>query len=115
MKAIKGCTNFECKAYKKIHFKKDDQFCTKCGKPLSFVCAECWKAMENDTEHYCMSCNALREQKRVQMIDSAKGAIAGIGTVASMVGAAALNANKLADNSKKLLKAGGNLAGLIKK
>ena len=63
MKAFKGCTNSDCKAYKKIHYKKEDQFCVKCGQKLSFVCAECWKRMEKDKEKYCISCSAEKEQK----------------------------------------------------
>lgn len=52
MRAFKGCVNLDCDAYKKIHYKKNDQFCVKCGSPLSFVCAGCWKPMESDEERY---------------------------------------------------------------
>ena len=41
MKAFKGCTNSDCKAYKKIHYKKEDQFWVKGGQQLSLICAEC--------------------------------------------------------------------------
>lgn len=64
MRAFKCCVNLDCDAYKKIHYKKNDQFCVKCGSPLSFVCAGCWKPMESDEERYCIGCTTEKEQKR---------------------------------------------------
>lgn len=86
MKAFKGCTNPGCKAYKKMHYKKDNSFCLSCGNPLSFVCAECWKPMESGKEKFCISCAAKRDQHRAEKWDMIKKhgskAVAAVGTVA---------------------------------
>lgn len=41
MKPFKGCVNENCSAYKKIHYRRDDHYCRKCGHPLYSVCADC--------------------------------------------------------------------------
>lgn len=102
MKAIKGCTNPECKECKKrIHFKEDDEFCSKCGNPLSFVCADCWKAMDNNSERLCMSCKALRDDKRDKAIENAKNGgkllLAGAATLAGVAGSLSKDVVKIAD------------------
>lgn len=119
MKAFKGCTNLDCKAYKKIHYKKEDQFCVKCGQPLSFVCAECWKPMEEDKEKYCISCLAEKEQKKAQAMDKAKkagaGALGAMGAVAGVVMQVGNNADTVANGAKKAVNAGAKIAKMIKK
>ena len=119
MKAFKGCTNSDCKAYKKIHYKKDDQFCLKCGQQLKFVCAECWKPMEKDNEKYCISCSAEKEQKRAQSVDNAKrvgaGALGAMGAVAGVVVQVGNNADKVANGMKKAVNAAAKITKLIKK
>lgn len=119
MKAFKGCTNLDCKAYKKIHYKKEDQFCVKCGQPLNFVCAACWKPMEEDKEKYCISCSAEKEQKKAQAMDKAKkagaGALGTMGAVAGVVMQVGNNADKVANGAKKAVNAGAKIAKLIKK
>ncbi|MDO4976761.1 MAG: hypothetical protein Q4E53_05805 [Eubacteriales bacterium] len=48
VKAFKGCVNEECIArIKKISYKNTDEFCSKCGLPLSFVCKDCWMELED--------------------------------------------------------------------
>lgn len=101
MKAFKGCTNFECRAYKKVHYKKDDVFCLKCGNQLSFVCAECWKPMEDGKEKYCISCAAEKEQHRAEKWDVVKK---GGGKVIAVVGTAVVAIPKLVKDSDKLVK-----------
>ena len=64
MKAFKGCVNPEWSCYKKKHYKKSDQYCLKCGEPLHFVCAECWKVLEDDQSRYCSYCEAARKDRR---------------------------------------------------
>lgn len=41
MNAFKEGTSPECKAYKKVHYNKNNEYCLKGGRLLSFVCAEC--------------------------------------------------------------------------
>ncbi len=46
MKKIKGCLQDNCIALKKkIVYKVDDNFCTKCGKSLYIVCKRCKKTV----------------------------------------------------------------------
>ena len=119
MKAFKGCTNVDCKAYKKIHYKNEDQFCLKCGKPLSYVCAECWKIMEDSKDRLCISCQAEKEQKRAQTVDKVKNgggkAVAVIGGVACAIVTIGRDADKIAGGAKKVASAGVKVVKLIKK
>lgn len=119
MKAFKGCTNPDCKAYKKIHFKKDDQFCLKCGEPLSFVCAECWKVMDSNKEKYCISCAAQKEQKQQQRINKVKNGggvvLAGVGAVAVGVKQLSKNMDVIVEGGKKIVKVAADATKLIKK
>lgn len=100
MKAFKGCTNPDCIAYKKVHYKKTDAFCLKCGNPLSFVCAECWKPMEDGKEKFCISCSAEKEQHRAEIWDAVKKVGGGVTTSGAFVVAAP----KMLKDSDKLVK-----------
>lgn len=106
MATIIGCTNTECKAYKKVHYKKDAKYCMECGEPLSPVCAECWKTLDEDTGRLCISCKAKHEQQRAQVFDKAKDvggkAVAGLAAVAAVVGGVAKDADKIAVGVKKI-------------
>ncbi|MCF0134004.1 MAG: hypothetical protein HUJ72_09070 [Blautia sp.] len=119
MKAFKGCINPECKAYKKIHYKKDDQFCLKCGTSLSYVCAECWKPMENGDEKYCISCSAEKEQKKAENWDNVKkvggGAVAAAGAAIVAVPKLIKDSDNLAKNAKKAADAAAVVIKLVKK
>ena len=119
MRAFKGCTNLDCKAYKKTYYKKDDHFCVKCGQTLSFVCSECWKPMEDDKEKYCISCSAEKEQKKAQAFENIKkagaSALVTLGVVAGVVKQVGDNADKLANGAKKVANAGVKITKLIKK
>ena len=101
MKAFKGCTNFECIAYKKVHYKKDDVFCLKCGSQLSFVCADCWKPIEDGKAKYCISCAAEKEQHRAEKWDAVK---TGGGRVIAVTGTTVVAISKLVKDSDKLAK-----------
>lgn len=104
MAAIIGCTNTGCKAYKKVHYKRDAKYCMECGEPLSPVCAKCWKALGNDTNRYCISCKAKFEQNRAQALGKAKDfggkSLAGLGAVAAVVGAVAKDSEKIVNGVK---------------
>ena len=119
MKAFKGCINQSCGAYNKIRYKRNDQYCLKCGYTLSFVCAECWKPMESDENRLCTSCAALKEQKRAQFADKAKYIAAGVvgtmGAVAGTVKKVGDNAEVIQKGAKKMADAGANLLKIVKK
>ncbi len=91
MKVFKGCVNEKCEAYKKKHYRDDYEYCPFCGDKLEYVCADCWKVMEDNSEKHCESCKAKREQQHAQNIEKAKGyGVAAVG-VAGAVGKAAWN------------------------
>lgn len=64
VKAVKGCINEACIAYKsKLHFKDSDQFCPKCGNPLYYVCKRCGKQLPDNSRKYCLRCeNDIKDQ-----------------------------------------------------
>ncbi len=99
MKAFKGCTNEDCKAYKKIHYKENDEFCLKCGQPLNYVCADCWKTLEDNKNKYCISCKTKREQDRAQTWDKVKNTG---GKVVPGVGAVAIGIKQLSKDTKTI-------------
>ena len=71
MKPFKGCVNENCSAYKKIHYRRDDHYCRKCGHPLYSVCADCWTVLgEDDTQRICASCQAKRTQRNAERVDN---------------------------------------------
>ena len=59
-KRKKGCPNINCSAHiDKRKYKADESYCSKCGTPLVFVCAECYKEIEDTFGHnLCMRCEA---------------------------------------------------------
>ena len=70
--AVKGCTNITCGAYhKRIRYKKSDDFCSKCGQPLTYVCKNCFSPVENASDRYCVACSEEMAEKREQMKASA--------------------------------------------
>ena len=122
MKAFKGCTNTDCIEYKKTHYKKDDQYCPKCGKPLSFVCAECWKPLEDGSEKYCISCKAKKEQKRAEQRDAVKKvglgvgkAVTTVGIVVSGIAEAAKSSERLIKSYKEITNTAGDVLRIVKK
>ncbi|MPM21344.1 hypothetical protein SDC9_67788 [bioreactor metagenome] len=88
MGAVKGCVNEDCVACrKKTHFKKTDDFCPKCGKPLFFVCADCHTQLPGDEEKYCIVCVAEQKDKRDKRMAIAKK----VGDGALLLGTSALS------------------------
>ncbi|MDD3338136.1 MAG: hypothetical protein PHS82_04690 [Lachnospiraceae bacterium] len=110
MKVFKGCINPSCSAYKKIHYKKNDDYCTKCGAPLQFVCADCWTQLEDDSEKYCILCKNKRKDEADKRIDGAKDAVkkvgGGVAAAAGVAVMAAKNAKQLQGAVKDLAKIG---------
>ena len=99
MGTVKGCINENCIArQKQTRYKTTDEFCSKCGNKLSYVCADCFKQLPDDSQKYCITCAAKRNDKK----DAAKNAAAKIGGVVLTVGGAVLSAGKIvADVMKK--------------
>ena len=89
MGAIKGCINKKCLANKKkIVYKKSDEFCSKCGEKLQYVCKnkKCRKQLPNSSEKYCPICLAERKDKKDKVADvGVKGVVGGVGLVALCV------------------------------
>lgn len=94
MKKIKGCLQDDCIALKKkIVYRMDDNYCSKCGKSLYIVCKRCRKTVidEKAESALCMRCQAEVEDKKQKRKDNAKkvgkatmGVATGVGSVASM-------------------------------
>lgn len=75
-KAFKGCTNRDCEAYnKRTRYKASDLYCSKCGQPLSYVCARCWKVMPDNSKGYCLACIAELEVKRKNLKSNIVGGV----------------------------------------
>lgn len=115
MKAFRGCVNQNCVAYKKIRFKDGDDYCTKCGEKLQYVCADCWKQLENNKERYCIVCKALRDDKSEQRIEKAKAAGKAFVAVGPAMVAAAKNVKQIEKAGKTIIEVGGKVVKVIAK
>ena len=93
MKKIKGCGNESCEARKnKITYKDSEDFCSKCGSPLVYVCKDCYTQLNDDSEKLCIRCKAKHDDRRETV--KRKAAEAGGGLL--FVGALAINYGKKA-------------------
>lgn len=119
MKAFKGCVNPDCVAYKKKHYKEDDDYCTKCGEKLYYVCADCWKQIETNAERYCIPCKAIRADRRDQRTEKAKEtskkAFRAMAAVGPFMVAAAKNVKQIEKSGKTLVETGKKVANIITK
>lgn len=103
MAKIKGCTKAGCSANtKKVHFKKDDAFCTKCGMKLEFICKKCHSPIAETTKgNLCVRCKAEKEDKRDIAVKQGGQAVGG----ALAIGGALVGIGKtifdIAKNSRK--------------
>ena len=101
MGKIKGCGNESCVAHKKkITYKELEAFCSKCGSPLVYVCKDCYTQLPDDTEKYCLRCNAMHKDTK----DKAMKILAGISSGALVVGGAILTHGKKVLNVVKIFK-----------
>ncbi len=94
----KGCPNEACEMNKKkIKWKSSDEFCSKCGAKLVFVCAKCFCEIEDIDEKHriCVRCQEKVEEKKEKAVDAVKAGakkaggavVAGAGVVAAGVAA----------------------------
>jgi hypothetical protein len=103
MSRVKGCTNENCIAKKKkITYKESDDFCSKCGGKLSYVCPKCYtKLPEGISDKLCARHLAEKEDKRDERkkrnAKIAAAIIVPIGTVA------VANGKKIAEAGKKAI------------
>lgn len=86
MSKIKGCGSSNCIANKKkIKYKNTDEFCSKCGKQLVYVCKKCFTPIpENSKGSYCIRCQAERDDRKDNTLDKAKkigGGVVGVGAM----------------------------------
>ena len=90
----KGCPNEACEAHKKeIKWKAEESFCSKCGTKLVFVCAKCFKEIEDIDEKHklCARCEQERNDNMQKIKEGAKNAGK---AVAAVGGAIAVKAGK---------------------
>jgi len=85
MDRVKGCVNEKCVAHKKkTTYKESDDYCSKCGDKLSYVCKECYKPLEDTSEKYCVRCLGKRQDRNDKVMKvggSIGGALLTAGTV----------------------------------
>lgn len=90
MARVKGCTNAKCVANKKkITYKETEDFCSKCGNPLTYVCKKCYTPI-GKKDKLCARHLAEKEDKK----DKAKKTAGQAGGVAAAVGAVVLAKGK---------------------
>ncbi len=92
MKRYKGCINPECDAFKEqTKYKEENLYCPNCGCKLEYVCKDCHKALEDDSDAFCKHCLAKRHDRfqKVKDIGVAVGTtlLAVAGTAAAMLSA----------------------------
>ncbi len=101
MGKIKGCGNESCEAHKKkLIYKESEAFCSKCGRPLVYVCKDCYTQLPADTDKYCVRCLAKHEDRK----DKAKKVAAGVGGGALAVGGVMFKYGKKALDVVKKIK-----------
>lgn len=86
----KGCPNPACGANQKMmKFKADDEFCSKCGTQLSFVCStsKCYSSIEDQGPKHriCASCEAKKADRKDAILDKGGKALGGLGVVGAVV------------------------------
>ena len=64
-KRIKGCPNVTCPEFQaKAKYEADDNYCKKCGTPLTFVCAKCFRKIEDvEGQRLCPDCECRKKTK----------------------------------------------------
>lgn len=64
-KRIKGCPNVNCPDFmEKKKYSPDDHYCRKCGTPLVFVCARCYRPIKDiEGLRICPDCKGRPEKK----------------------------------------------------
>lgn len=73
MKKIKGCLQEDC-VKKKIVYKMDENFCTRCGQGLYYVCRKCKATVidEHGESVLCIRCQAEIDDGKQKIMDATK-------------------------------------------
>lgn len=83
MGRVKGCINEECIANQtKFTFKEVDDYCSKCGKTLYFVCKKCHTQLPEDSEKYCVRCLAEKKDHNDRALKVVGGVVVTLGLAA---------------------------------
>lgn len=95
MAKVKGCNNEKCIAHKtKITYKTTDEYCSKCGNKLVYVCKKCYKPVDKGQE-LCVLHQAEKAAQKAKMAKGAAGVVMGIGAGVCVVGEAAAQIIKI--------------------
>lgn len=87
MGKVKGCINEACISnQKKITFKEVENYCSKCGDKLFYVCRECYTQLPDDADKYCERCIAKKQDRK----DHAKENALKIGAAIAPLGIAVI-------------------------
>lgn len=84
----KGCPNEECERHqRKVMLPATEEYCPKCGTPLIYVCARCFKEIEDtDPSHrICSLCEAQIQERNARIMNTGAKVIEGISAVISPV------------------------------
>lgn len=74
-KRTKGCPEPGCARHNEHYkYKPDDMFCTLCGSQLVYVCAKCFKEIEDtgDQRRYCEECKPKKSKDGAESQKPAK-------------------------------------------
>ncbi|HHX61626.1 MAG TPA: hypothetical protein GX707_13100 [Epulopiscium sp.] len=74
MRRLKGCSSVKCIANKNKHtFKEANNYCSKCGNTLYYVCKKCHTQLPGDSDKYCVRCSAQKQDKKESTLKIAGG------------------------------------------
>lgn len=97
MGTVKGCLNRACSDFKSHrHYKKDDEYCTKCGERLYWVCKKCHCELPDNTQKHCIRCIEAKESRKEDAGEKLK-------SVGTKVGAAVLTVGSIGAAAAKFL------------
>lgn len=83
MGRVKGCIKKACVAnQKKTTYREGDDYCSKCGNKLYYVCKKCYTQLPDDAEKYCVRCLAEKQDHKDHALKIASGAVMTVGIVA---------------------------------
>lgn len=90
MVSVKGCINEACVAHEKQMLYKDvDDYCSKCGNRLVYVCKKCHTQLPDSSKQFCEYCLAEKRDKKDRNLKRAgvvMGGVAAVGITAVNVG-----------------------------
>lgn len=82
MVKVKGCANDNCIAHKKkVTYKETEEYCSRCGHPLSYVCKKCYTSLDERGE-YCV----IHQAEKDDRADRREKGLLAVGSVVLSVG-----------------------------